>query len=104
MRLKELREAKKESQQKIALLLNVSQTMVSRYELGQAYPDYDTLFQLARHYNVSIDYLIGFSDDRLPCSKSDLSETEQEILLLFRQLNDIQKEKAFSYIQGMLEK
>ena len=103
MRLKELREAKKESQQKLAFLLNVSQTMVSRYELGQAYPDYDTLIVLAKHYNVSIDYLIGYSDSKLSYSKSDLSDKEQELLSMFKQLSDTQKEKVTAYIQGMLE-
>ena len=33
MRLRELREARNENQQKLAILLNVSQTMISRYEL-----------------------------------------------------------------------
>ncbi len=101
MRLKELREAKKESQQKLAFLLNVSQTMVSRYELGQAYPDYDTLIVLAKHYNVSIDYLIGYTDNKLPYSKSDLSDSEQSLLSLFKQLNDTQKEKVIAYMQGL---
>lgn len=101
MRLKELREAKKESQQKLALLLNVSQTMISRYELGQAYPDYDTLIVLAKHYNVSIDYLIGYTDSKLPYSKSDLSDSEQSLLSLFKQLNDTQKEKVIAYMQGL---
>ena len=101
MRLKELREAKKESQQKLAFLLNVSQTMVSRYELGQAYPDYDTLIILAKHYNVSIDYLIGYTDSKLPYSKSDLSDSEQSLLSLFKQLNDTQKEKVIAYMQGL---
>lgn len=101
MRLKELREAKKESQQKLAFLLNVSQTMVSRYELGQAYPDYDTLIVLAKHYNVSIDYLIGYTDSKFPYSKSDLSDSEQSLLYLFKQLNDTQKEKVISYMQGL---
>ena len=103
MRLKELREAKKESQQKLALMLNVSQTMVSRYELGQAYPDFETLITLAKHYNVSIDYLIGYSDSKLPYSKSDLSESEHALLLSYKQLNDTQREKVTAYIQGMLE-
>ena len=101
MRLKELREAKKESQQKLAFLLNVSQTMVSRYELGQAYPDYDTLIVLAKHYNVSIDYLIGYTDNKLPYSKSDLSDSEQSLLSLFKQLNDTQKEKVIAFMQGL---
>ena len=39
MRLRELRESRNENQQKLAVLLNVSQTMISRYELGQATPD-----------------------------------------------------------------
>ncbi len=96
MRLKELREAKKESQQKLALLLNESQTMISRYELGQAYPDYDMLFALAKHYNVSIDYLIGYSDSKFPFAKSDLSDEEQTMLSLYKQLSKVKKEKVLS--------
>ena len=103
MRIKELREEKKESQQKLAMLLNVSQTMISRYELGQANPDVEMLITLAKHYNVSVDYLIGFSDSKLPYSKSNLSDQEQEILFLFKRLGKVQKEKALSYIEGMLE-
>lgn len=39
MRLKELREAAHESQQSLAIEMNISQAMVSRYELEQASPD-----------------------------------------------------------------
>ena len=103
MRIKELREDKKESQQKLAMLLNVSQTMISRYELGLAYPDVKMLITLAEHFGVSVDYLIGASDSKLPYTKSNLSEQEQQVLFMFKRLNKVQKEKAVSYIEGMLE-
>ena len=103
MRIKDLREDKKESQQKLAMLLNVSQTMISRYELEQAYPDVEMLIKLAQHFGVSVDYLIGVSESKLPYTKSNLSEQEQQMLFLFKRLSKIQREKAVSYIEGMLE-
>lgn len=83
------------------MLLNVSQTMISRYENGQAYPDMDTLMAIAKHYNVSVDYLIGFFDDKMPYTKSNLPKQEQDLLLLFEQLDSTKKGKAVSYIQGI---
>lgn len=102
MRIKELREEKRESQQKLAMILNVSQAMISRYELEQTFPDIPTIIHIAQHYCVSIDYLLGVSDDKLPYTKSNLSEKEQELLFLFKRLDSTQKEKAKAYIQGML--
>lgn len=103
MRLKELREGKKETQQQLSIILNVSQTMISRYELGIAYPDIETLIAIAQHYHVSVDYLLGVSESKLPYSKSDLSTKEQEMLFLFKRLDSAQKDKAIAYIQGLLQ-
>ena len=102
MRLKELREGKKETQQQLSMILNVSQTMISRYELGIAYPEIETLIAMAQHYHVSIDYLLGVSESKLPYSRSDLSQKEQEMLFLFKRLDNAQKDKAMAYVQGML--
>lgn len=104
MRLKELRESRHETQQKLAMLLNISQTMISRYELGQASPDAGILTALAKHYNVSVDYLIEYTDEKAPYTKSGLSEDEQNILYLYKRLNNTQKAKAEAYMQGLLEK
>ena len=101
MRLKKLRKLKNESQQKLAMILNVSQTMISRYESGDTLPDINTLIAIAKHYNVSVDYLVEHSDDKLPYTKSNLPKQEQDLLLLFKQLDSTQKEKAVSYIQGI---
>ena len=52
---------------------------------------------------VTIDYLIGVSESKLPYTKSNLSDQEQQMLFLFKRLSKAQKEKAVSYIEGMLE-
>ena len=61
-RLKELRKARKISQLKLALDLNMNQNTISRYETLEREADYKTLIQFADYFNVSLDYLLGRSD------------------------------------------
>ena len=43
--------------------LNISQNTVSRYENGIREADYDMLITLADYFNVSVDYLLGRTDN-----------------------------------------
>ena len=61
-RLKELRKAKKLSQLKLALDLNMSQNTISRYETGEREADYATLILIADYFDISLDYLLGRTD------------------------------------------
>ena len=63
MRLKELRLKRGITQLKLALDLNMNQNSISRYETGQREADYKTLIAFADYFNVSIDYLLGRTDD-----------------------------------------
>lgn len=63
-RLKELRKAKKISQLKLALDLNMNQNTISRYEQMKHEADYQTLIRFADYFDVSLDYLLGRTDDR----------------------------------------
>ena len=58
MRLKELRKSKKISQVKLAMMLNMNQNSISRYESGTREADYKTLIAIADFFDVSIDYLL----------------------------------------------
>ena len=58
MKLRELRKARKISQLKLALDLNMNQNSISRYETGEREADYRTLIAFADYFNVSIDYLL----------------------------------------------
>lgn len=63
MRLKFLRESKRISQLKLAMDLNLNQNSISRYETGQRQADYETLILFADYFDVSIDYLLGRTDN-----------------------------------------
>ena len=62
-RLKELREKKGISQLKLAMDLSMNQNTISRYETGTHQADYATLIKLADYFDVSIDYLLGRTEN-----------------------------------------
>lgn len=101
VRLKELREERRLNQEGLALKLNVSQSTISAYEIGERTPDLETLIAIANFFNVSLDYLAGLSDLKQQIRQSDLSPNELEHLRTFRQLNDTDKEKVKAYIDGL---
>lgn len=43
--------------------LSMSQNTISRYETGEREADYKTLILFADYFNVSIDYLLGRTDN-----------------------------------------
>ena len=61
-RLKELRKARKISQLKLAIDLNMNQNTISRYENLEREADYETLVSFADYFDVSLDYLLGRCD------------------------------------------
>lgn len=63
-RLKDLREDKDLLQKDIAKKLGISQQYYSQYELGNYTMPIEMLIELAKEYNVSIDYLVGLSDKK----------------------------------------
>ena len=58
-RLKELRKKKRISQLKLALELDMNQNTISRYENLEREADYETLIKFADYFGVSLDYLLG---------------------------------------------
>ena len=63
MRLKELRKKKGISQLRLATELNTTQNTISRYETGEREPGIDELIKIANYFNVSVDYLIGRTEN-----------------------------------------
>jgi transcriptional regulator with XRE-family HTH domain len=63
-RLKQLRKERKISQLQLAFDLNMNQNTISRYENLERQADYDTLIRFADYFDVSIDYLLGRTDNR----------------------------------------
>lgn len=51
------------SQIALAMALNMSQNSISRYETGEREADYETLIAFADYFGVSVDYLLGRTDN-----------------------------------------
>ena len=62
-RLKELRKKRKISQLRLALDLNMNQNTISRYETMERQADYETLIRFADYFGISLDYLLGRTDE-----------------------------------------
>jgi len=61
-RIRNIRESKFLTQQKVADLLNIGQRTYADYESGKTRIPIDNLLILAKFYNVSMDYISGASD------------------------------------------
>ncbi|MRG28655.1 helix-turn-helix domain-containing protein [Laceyella tengchongensis] len=82
-RLRELRKKQKKTQGDIANHLDVDTATISRWERNQYEPDTSQLKQLAAHFSVSVDYLLGHTDSPSPDFRSqshiDLREVRQAL-------------------------
>jgi len=75
--LKKLRNEYKISQQQLADVIGVSQQSINKYENHNIEPDIETLKIMAKFFNTSIDYLVGYKE-----SETKFDNT-QELLRLF---------------------
>jgi len=62
-RLKELRKSKNITQKDFATILHVTERAYQNYEMNSSTPNYKLLLTIADYFNVSLDYLVGRTDD-----------------------------------------
>lgn len=82
MRLKEARKKARLSQQQVADHIGISQNTYSYWENGKYNVDSESLKKLSELFNVSIDYLLGVSDEK---------EEQRTVTLTTRDEKDIEK-------------
>ncbi|VEU82141.1 helix-turn-helix domain-containing protein [Acholeplasma hippikon] len=91
-RIKELRIAKKISQEKFSEDLFVTSSAVSKWENNLSYPDLDKIVDIANYFKVSVDYLL------------DYKIKDNHIDDLISSIETSYKEKTFIYKPEELEK
>lgn len=102
-RIKQLRKEKKITQIRLSIELEVSQETISAYEKGKYFPSAKSLLKLRDIFGVSIDYILGLSDNKYDLlSESDLTEDELYIINLYRKTTPTEQKRALSYIEGYL--
>jgi len=99
-RLIKLRKEAGLTQQKLADILHVKKHSISAYERGHNEPPDDIKIMIARHFGVSIDYLLGITDDPVP-KYADHENTyislpnsvPEQVMQTFLDFKDFLKEK-----------
>lgn len=74
-RIKELRKNKGYTQKELARLLNIGQTTVANYEQGTRVPDMEKLNNIADLFEVTLDYLLGRSEEMAHFKKTTKSNS-----------------------------
>lgn len=65
-RIRDLRNDHDLTQEQVAKLLNVKQNTYSQYEIGLVSFPLEAVMKLAVFYDVSVDYLVGLTDEPKP--------------------------------------
>ncbi|AFA48220.1 helix-turn-helix domain-containing protein [Acetobacterium woodii] len=91
-RLKSIRLKNDMTQEELGNLLNKSKNNISQYETGKREPDLETLNIISDYFKVSLDYLLGKSDDQIPVRNLDQDlndelDTESKWLNFLRTLS-----------------
>lgn len=97
-RLRDLKEDNDLKQNYLAKLIGTSENTYGRYERGEKEIPLDKALILAEHYNVSLDYIAGRTNDKKGLSKSNMSDKETEIIKKFRSLSERRKGEVIGTI------
>lgn len=106
-RLKDIRERKKITQIKLSTDLGVSQELISRYEVGTAFPQPSMLIRLADYFHCSVDYLLGLTDVPTPVkylSRDSISQKNSELINNYNNLSTEDKSHIDSYLAFLLNR
>lgn len=82
-RLRDLRKSRAYSRRELAEILQIGEANIQRYEATESDATSENVIKIAKHFNVSTDYLLGLSDT--PASfANDLSLDELAALAAWR--------------------
>lgn len=78
-RLIYLRKKNKKTQEDISKIIGVSRPAYTAYERGNRSPDYEILLKLSDYFDVSVDYLIGKSNEEYK-QEFTLNKTDETLV------------------------
>lgn len=95
--LKNLRLEKNITQKDLAKHLGVSDRSVGYYETGQRTPPPDILEKIADYFNVTVDFLLGRTEERNPYSEKNIEEEYKDEIEALEEFRQIMIDKGFDY-------
>lgn len=104
-RIKALVEGSELSYQELEKLTGIKKSSLQRYASGITTKiPLDVIEKLSKAFNVSQEYLMGWDEKKDPPTELELSEGEQLLIGLFRQVPADQKDLVVQMIRAALGK
>ena len=101
-RVRKLREGRNMTQTELSEILGMkTYTTVSKWEKNENFPKGKDLKKLAEIFNVTSDYLLVLTDDKL--KKMTTQNEKTEIISIYDQLEEPRQEKVLNYAKEQLE-
>lgn len=102
IKLLELRNEKGLSQRQMAKILNISQGTYNNWENENTQPSVEQLIQMSKFFDVSVDFLIGNSEDMGGVVHlKHLNKREEQILAHFNSLSGDQQDALLSFLDKL---
>ena len=102
-RIRDLREDSDKTQGELANYLHTTTQYYGLYEKGANEISFERAIQLAKYYNVSLDYIAGLTNSKKGLSYGDLTPEQQELLDFFASLTDSERKKVIELF-GVISK
>ncbi len=90
-RIKTLRTERGLTQEELGKICGVVKSTVSLYEHGKSVPNDQIKTEMCRYFGVSMDYLLGLTDDRAPTPEAAPDPPASDPAIL----------EALSYLEGL---
>lgn len=108
-RLKEQRNKKHLKQDEIAHIFDVAPSTIGAYERGSRQTTLDTICKMSQFFNVSVDYLLGLTNDERTVENfkqedsKELTDFLRDQAILFNgvQLDEYDKQRVMDILSGL---
>ncbi len=103
-RLKELRKERNVTQEELGKICGVAKNTVSYWENNTSQPSYEILEKIAKYFNVSPNYLLGFNQDDLDKIAKLKSACQEAGLMAGQDFTLEEFEKAMMVVETLRDK
>lgn len=102
-RLKLLRTEREEDYQQTGAAVGVDRSYISKMEAGTKQPSLAVLVALASHFEVSPDFLLGWSDQRLPrlCGKAGEDIDQGAVPTAWSRISEEDRRVVTRFLEGV---
>lgn len=104
IRLLELRSERGLSQRDMARELNISQGTYNNWENEKTQPSIEQLIDIAKFFDVSVDYVIGNADDFGTVKQQQPKLKETKLVKLFNLLDERDKDVLILILETLLKR